>query len=126
MRIAVAVDGEIIAAHFGRCEKYLIYDIECSNIISKKVIPNPGHTPGFLPQFLHDMGVNCLIAGGMGIRAQELFSRRGIDVVLGANGPADRAVDNFIKGKLKPGVYENTCSRGEDHDCSHHPGEKKK
>jgi len=50
---------------------------------SNLAIPNPGHQPGFLPVYLGDMGVTCIIAGGMGPRAQTLFEERGIRAVVG-------------------------------------------
>ncbi len=54
MKIAVSTDNGNVSAHFGRCASYTIYDIDESNILAKEEIPNPGHEPGFLPQFLSE------------------------------------------------------------------------
>jgi len=38
----------------------------------------PAHEPGSHPKFLNEHGVTVVIAGGMGIRAQELMAENGI------------------------------------------------
>jgi predicted Fe-Mo cluster-binding NifX family protein len=68
MRIAISTDQGYVSAHFGRCPSYTIIDIKEGQILNREEIPNPGHQPGFLPQFLSERGVNCIIAGGMGPR----------------------------------------------------------
>ncbi|HHV55318.1 MAG TPA: dinitrogenase iron-molybdenum cofactor [Firmicutes bacterium] len=115
MRIAVAADGGMVSQHFGRCPEYIIYDVSGNKVISRQVLPNPGHQPGFIPGYLGDMGVSCVIAGGMGPRAQALFEERGIQTVVGARGPADEVVNSFLAGQLPLG--ESTCDHpyGEDH-----------
>jgi len=37
---------------------------------------NPVNHPGFLPQFLADLGATIIICGGMGMRAQSLFTEK--------------------------------------------------
>ena len=69
MKIAISTDGDLVSAHFGRCPSFTIVVFESDKIISKHTIDNPGHHPGFLPQFLKEKGVNAIIAGGMGQRA---------------------------------------------------------
>ncbi|MEW6399815.1 MAG: NifB/NifX family molybdenum-iron cluster-binding protein [Bacillota bacterium] len=107
MRIAVASEGSVVAQHFGRCPEYTIFEVRDGTVAGKTVIPNPGHQPGFLPVYLGDMGVSCIIAGGMGPRAQGLFERRGIRAVVGVEGPVDGAVSAFLRGDLVPG--ESFC-----------------
>ena len=66
MKIAVSCNGNQIWAHFGHCENFMIYEAENGVITSEQSVPNPGHRPGFLPNFLADMGVAVIISGGMG------------------------------------------------------------
>jgi len=101
MKIAVASMGTQISGHFGHCENFNIYEVSDGVIQSKSVVPNPGHKPGFLPNFLGDMGVNVIIAGGMGGGAVEIFNERNIEVIVGAEGSAREAVENYLKGNLK-------------------------
>ena len=67
----------------------------------KRQVPNPGHRPGFLPNFLADMGVNTIISGGMGGGAVDIFNERNVEVILGAQGDAEAAVEAYLRGELE-------------------------
>ena len=107
MKISISTDGEFVSGHFGRCPSFTIADIENSNVIQKEIIPNPGHHPGFLPEFLQERGVRCIIAGGMGQRAKSLFTEKGIRVLMGVSGRVDDVIEQFAQGLLEGG--ENSC-----------------
>ena len=101
MKIAVASMGTQVAGHFGHCENFNIYDTADGAIVSAQSIPNPGHRPGFLPNFLGDMGVEVIIAGGMGGGAVEIFNERHIEVIVGAQGDAREMVERYLQGQLQ-------------------------
>jgi predicted Fe-Mo cluster-binding NifX family protein len=107
MRVAISTDGEMVAAHFGRCEGYTIADIADGTVTSTERIDNPGHEPGFLPSYLADRGVECIVAGGMGPRAHGLFAERRIQTVVGVTGRVADALSALARGDLKGG--ESTC-----------------
>lgn len=107
MRVAIATDGNAVAPHFGRCQAYTVADIEDGEMVGKIMVDNPGHEPGFLPLFLAQRGVDCIIAGGMGPRAQSLFAEQNIYVITGISGPVDRVLEDFINDNLQPGM--NVC-----------------
>ena len=124
MKIAISTEGEVVSAHFGRCPFFTILEIEDSKLISKEVIDNPGHHPGFLPQFLHKNGISAIVAGGMGQRALALFVQAGIEVVVGVSGSIDEVIDKIVKGTLEGG--ESLCKPGlgkgygvEKTECEH-------
>ena len=75
MKISISTDGDFVSAHFGRCPQFTIVEIDEGRVESKEVIDNPGHNPGFLPQFLREKGVKAIVAGGMGHRALDLFAQ---------------------------------------------------
>lgn len=100
MKIAVSCNGKQIWAHFGHCENFMIYDVNEGKIEAEQSVPNPGHRPGFLPNFLADMGVEVIISGGMGGGAVEIFNERNVEVVLGAEGDARIAVEAYLNGEL--------------------------
>ena len=110
MKIAISTDGGMVSAHFGRCPEFTIIEVEDLKLKSKEVIPNPGHHPGFLPQFLHDQGVTCIIAGGMGFRAQGLFAEKKIKTIVGISGSVDEVIKSLLAGTLKGG--ESLCKPG--------------
>jgi len=123
MKIAISTDHGNVSAHFGRCASYTIYDINESNILAKEEIPNPGHEPGFLPQFLSEKGVQCIIAGGMGPRAQALFVQKNIKTVIGVQGAVDDVIQKYLNQELEAGT--DLCDHGgegqgqEAHECRH-------
>lgn len=101
MKIAVSCNGNQIWAHFGHCENFMIYETENGKIISEQSVSNPGHKPGFLPNFLADMDVKVIISGGMGGGAVDIFNERDVEVVLGAQGDAKQAVEAYLRGELE-------------------------
>ena len=113
MRIAVASEGKNATEHFGHCEGFLIYDAENGKILQEEMVANPGHKPGFLPNFLADRGVKVIISGGMGGGAIDIFNERDVEVIVGASGVARSAVESYLRGEL-----ESTGSVCHEH--SHH------
>ncbi|NBI08001.1 NifB/NifX family molybdenum-iron cluster-binding protein [Senegalia massiliensis] len=100
MKIAVASEKDLVTEHFGHCENFNIYEVEGNNIIKNESITNPGHKPGFLPNFLNDLGVNVIISGGMGAGAINIFNNKNIEVITGAHGNARKLVESYITGEL--------------------------
>ncbi len=107
MRFAISTDGDQVAAHFGRCESYTLVDIEDGKVTQQERIPNPGHQPGFLPGYLAERGVGCIVAGGMGPRAQGLFGQQGIQTIVGVSGGIQETVEALCRGELEGG--ESMC-----------------
>lgn len=122
MKIAVATEGSAVAPHFGRCPEYTLYNVKDGSVSDKTVIPNPGHEPGFLPEYLSKLGVSCIIAGGMGMRAKNLFAEKNIQTVVGVTGLVDEVAKAFAAGTLRGG--ESLCEHGQtehqrSHNCEH-------
>jgi len=110
MKIAISTDLEKVSEHFGRCPEFTIVEIEEDKIKNKRVIENPGHMTGFLPKFLKEQGVELVIAGGAGFKAQQFFEQFGIKLITGIQGNVDEVINRFIKGNLKLG--EDLCKPG--------------
>ncbi len=110
MKIAVATENNSVAAHFGHCPQYTLVEVEGGKVLEQKVIPNPGHEPGFLPGYLASLGVNCIIAGGMGSRAQSLFAGEKIEAFVGISGTVEQVIADYLSGTLKSGV--SMCDHG--------------
>jgi len=110
MRIAISTDGDFVSAHFGRCPSFTIVDIESDKVIKKEIVDNPGHQPGFIPEFLSRKDVKCIIAGGMGMRATGFFDEFKIKVIVGVSGKIDEVISKLQKGTLEGG--ESLCSPG--------------
>ncbi|MCP4651866.1 MAG: dinitrogenase iron-molybdenum cofactor [Candidatus Omnitrophica bacterium] len=132
MKIAISTDGDSVSAHFGRCPLFTIAKIEDKKIITVNTIENPGHHPGYLPKFLQEKGVEIIIAGGMGMRAQDLFAQAGIKTVMGISGKVDSVIGKVVSDTLaggeslcKPGagkgygLDKTECSHPEKDECDH-------
>jgi predicted Fe-Mo cluster-binding NifX family protein len=108
MKFAIPLAQGVLCAHFGHSENFVIVDTQDGQIKSKELLTPPPHEPGVLPRWLQELGVNVVIAGGMGRRAQDLFNQNGIKVVVGA--PSDEPeslIQNYLTGALVTG--ENLC-----------------
>lgn len=106
MKIAVPTADNKLCPHFGHCEKFVIVSVDeqTKNITGKEEVVPPPHEPGLLPAWLHEKGATVIIAGGMGMRAQQLFQQYGIQVVVGAPAEHPEAVvTNWLKGELITG-----------------------
>jgi predicted Fe-Mo cluster-binding NifX family protein len=110
MKVAISTDGIMVSPHFGRCPQFTIIEVRDNKLINKKVIENPGHHPGYLPQYLGQLGVNCIVAGGIGTRAMELFKIAGIETVSGVEGKIDVIIEKIVDGSLEGG--ESICKPG--------------
>ncbi|MBM4272502.1 MAG: dinitrogenase iron-molybdenum cofactor [Deltaproteobacteria bacterium] len=110
MKIAISTDGEYVSAHFGRCPTFTLVEIENDRIVAKEIVDNPGHQPGYIPRFLHELGVRCIIAGGMGPRASEIFRDLDMEAIVGVTGKVDDVVDKLIHSNLTGGA--SLCQPG--------------
>ncbi|MGM0568403.1 MAG: NifB/NifX family molybdenum-iron cluster-binding protein [Elusimicrobiota bacterium] len=114
MKIAISTDGSSVSAHFGRCPSFTILEVEGGKLKSRDLIANPGHHPGYLPEFLKSKEVECIVAGGMGMRARGLFDESGIQTILGVSGSINNIVSKIVEGKLSGG--ESLCRPGDGKD----------
>ncbi|MEQ8201912.1 MAG: P-loop NTPase [Syntrophomonadaceae bacterium] len=126
MNIAVASEQDMVTGHFGHCINFNIFEAEGARIIKHESIPNPGHKPGFLPNFLSDLGVNVVISGGMGAGAVDIFNEKGIAVILGAQGLARDAAQQYLLGGLastgsicQDHQHHDECDHGSMHGCGY-------
>ncbi|MBF0226272.1 MAG: NifB/NifX family molybdenum-iron cluster-binding protein [Desulfobacterales bacterium] len=119
MRFAIPLANGKLTAHFGHCQEFAIIDVENEKIIGKETKVPPPHEPGVLPKWLHDLGTNVVIAGGMGHRAIDLFNQAGIKVITGAPvEQPENLVISYVNKTLAVG--ENACGGGEHHQCGGH------
>ena len=111
MKIAVPVTKGRLAEHFGHCEQFTIIEVDDDSKTTTKneMLTAPAHEPGVLPRWLHNLGVNLIIAGGMGQKARQLFEENNVDVVVGApDNTPEQLVKDYLRGNLKCGP--NVCN----------------
>lgn len=111
MIIALPTVDNKLCMHFGHCEvfTFLKIDEENKEIIETKQMTPPPHEPGILPPWVAEQGAKIVIAGGMGVKAQQLFENQGVKVIVGAPSESpEKLVKDYLNGILKTG--ENACS----------------
>jgi ATP-binding protein involved in chromosome partitioning len=107
-RVAVPLANGVLCNHFGHCEEFAVLDVQDGQVGAMELHVPPPHEPGVLPRWLRDLGVNLIIAGGMGQRALSLFVERGIRVITGApNLEPVVLVQSYMAGSLITGA--NVC-----------------
>jgi len=110
MRIAIPVSDGRLSAHFGHCDRFAFFDVDpaAKTILKSEELDAPAHQPGLLPPWLAEHGAEMIIAGGMGVRAQTLFSGQGIQVLTGAPSEApEKVIEAYLAGTLERG--QNIC-----------------
>ena len=97
------LDG-VVSPHFGRCPYYALVDLEGRDVKEVQAIENPyfgQHSPGAVPGFINDQGVDVMLTGGMGMRAIGYFQQFEIEAVTGANGTVRHALEEYLGGRLQ-------------------------
>jgi ATP-binding protein involved in chromosome partitioning len=110
IRFAVPVSDGLLCPHFGHCQEFALIDVDrpSGRVLAKTSAPAPEHQPGLLPVWLTEQGAGCIIAGGMGAHAQELFAEQGLTVVTGAPmADPETIVRQYLAGSLITG--DNVC-----------------
>ena len=107
-KFAIPTVNNALTPHFGHCEKFAIVETENESIVGMDYIDPPLHQPGAYPGFLASHGVNVVISGGMGFKAQELFSMNNIEVCIGVSSDSpELLVEQYLQDRLQTG--KNLC-----------------
>jgi predicted Fe-Mo cluster-binding NifX family protein len=120
MRIVVSVDDNnglesICSPHFGRCPYFAVIDTEGREVGAVECVANPffpNHEPGQVPGFVHSLGADVMLTGGMGGRAIMFFRQYGIEPVTGAAGSVRHALEAYLGGALRGAA---SCSESVEH-----------
>lgn len=121
MKIAVTYDNGNVFGHFGKTENFKVYNVENGQVVSSEVISSNGSGHGALATLLAKENVAVLICGGIGPGAQNALADAGIELCSGAEGSADKAVEDYLAGNLVSSG-SNCDHHGEGHDCAHDCG----
>lgn len=114
MKIAVTYENGQVFQHFGHAEHFKIYDVVDGKAGSTSMLDTDGNGHGALAGILKNAGVDTLICGGIGAGAKNMLADENIQLYGGVTGEADKAVADFLNGKLQ---YNPAVS------CTHHEEE---
>lgn len=94
-----------MAQHFGRCPFYVVTRVtDDQRIEATEVHENPyarQHNPGQIPQFIHALGADVIIAAGMGQRAIAWFEQLGVEAVTGSRGQVGTTLGAYLNGEIQ-------------------------
>ena len=124
MRVGVVLEDEKglegdVSSHFGQCKYFLIADIDDDKkkIINTNIVPNLAQHGGggcvAVDEILKHK-VTHVIAGGMGMGAQQKFASAGVKV-FGCSGKVQTALDNLMKDSL--GGLDPCLDHGKGDEC---------
>jgi predicted Fe-Mo cluster-binding NifX family protein len=120
MKIAIPVENGRLHHHFGGCHEFALVEVDADKKLALRteVVSAPDHRPGLFPRWLRQLGVEVVIAGGIGRRALANFADHGIAVRAGVtDSPVEQLVAAYLSGKL--GVAPEGCDH---HGHGHHHG----
>jgi predicted Fe-Mo cluster-binding NifX family protein len=128
MRIAVSADNKngldsVVSPHFGRCPHFVVVDIHGHDVQEVLAVDNPyygNHSPGQVPAFIHSLGAQVMLTGGMGGRAIVFFQQFGIEGVTGAYGTVHQSLERYLGGQLQGAV---PCKESQAHGHGDLPAE---
>lgn len=121
MKIAVTYDNGNIFQHFGRTESFKVYEVEGNKVVSNEVIGSNGVGHGALAGLLSEQSVDVLICGGIGGGAQQALAEAGVELVAGAEGDVDQAVEAYLRGELiSTGANCDHHHHEDGHSCGDH------
>ena len=113
-RIAVTTENGEIYQHFGKTQCFTLYTIEDGKVADKKLLDTSDSGHSALAGVLKQAGAELLICGGIGQGARDALSEAGIQLLAGASGSVDAAVEAYLAGNL----MDNPAGQ-----CDHHHGE---
>lgn len=107
MKLGITLSDEnglnsIVSQHFGQCRYFFIADIEDNKIKDTQIVPNTAVHGGGGCVAVNEIlkhKVTHVIAGGMGMGAQQKFAQAGVQV-FGYSGRVQEAIDDFLKNCL--------------------------
>jgi predicted Fe-Mo cluster-binding NifX family protein len=102
-RIAVPLIGEELCRRFGEAEAFVFFDVDETNarIASTLRLVPPPYPHDAYPEWLRDLGVNTVLAGGIGKQANQKLEDAEIDVVGGIAGCRPQVlVQHYLREKL--------------------------
>ena len=96
MKFSVVVKGADVSNDIECCDTFLIFEEKSGKIIMRQIIENPGYKSDLLPGFLDKFKIEAILCGSMDKLTRQTFTEKGICVVTGISGNADKIAAQFV------------------------------
>lgn len=119
MRVAVPMLDDQFCAHFGRCNGVMLceIDIEHRHLAQPRHLKRPGLGCEGMPDWLASLGVEHVLAGGLGAGAQQSLAGRNIGFTIGLSG---RTGEEVVQQYLENPRAERANPCDDHHEHEHH------
>ena len=124
MKIAVPTkENNQIDSHFGHCEFYKIFLVsDNKEILAETRLESPQGCgcKSNIAYDLAEMGVEIMLAGGIGEGAINKLASQNIQVVRNCKGDVHELVEAYLAGNLEDGGASCAAhGNGAEHECNH-------
>lgn len=119
MKIAFCYQNDMhITGHAGRCTKFMLYDVQDKETISKEIVEleesitfhNVFHN-GTIPFNEHPLSdIDVIISDSMGAGFVQKMKRVGITALMTSETDTDKALEAFLSDKLEVVLPEGNCN----------------
>ena len=115
MKIAITASGagldSEIDPRFGRCSYFIVYDTEQDKfeVVENSNIRGMGGVGIQSAQLMADQNVQAVITGNCGPNAFRTLKAANIQLITGASGTVEQAIQKFKKGMFKTTDQANTA-----------------
>ncbi|OGI03384.1 MAG: hypothetical protein A2Y25_08535 [Candidatus Melainabacteria bacterium GWF2_37_15] len=116
MKFAIPTENDKLCQHFGSCKLFTFIEVNeaTKEIISQETKTPSGHCHEYMTGWVTENNADIIIAGGMGVPAQQMLKEKGIKVIVGASVKApEELVKDYLNDSLE--LVSNSCSCG----CNH-------
>jgi len=105
-----------VGEHFGRVPTFTLFEVETSAV---EVLENTSEHmggAGYPAEILAQAGIDVLLCRGLGRRAIQMLSEKGVDVCIGFTGTAREAIASWKRGDTSSAGEADACTRHAFHD----------
>ena len=111
MRIAIPIKENEFSLHFNNCDQFAVVEIAegTRQILDASYITPPSLSLITLPRWIRKNDIDLILAGGMDLHVQELFTQNHIEVRVGfLERSIKEVIEKFIAGQISPGETTET------------------
>jgi predicted Fe-Mo cluster-binding NifX family protein len=125
MKIAIPTRGNLVDGHFGQCEIYTVFTADDErNIVKTEMLPSPQGCgcKSDIAAIFKQLGVEVMLAGGIGEGAIHVLNNHGISVIRGCSGDVTKVAERYLKEELTDsGVScsHHSHDHSDGHTCNH-------
>ena len=118
MKLAIPSESDaglaaVRSGHFGHCEYFTLVDIEDGEVKAISSVKNVDHDTygcGGVIQYALGLGIDAILAAGMGVPPYTRFTQGGVEVYLDTTHPfVGDAVKEFLAGRTPKMQLNQAC-----------------